>query len=161
MRTEARTASLNAIKGMMAALMDILDGETLKGAPNLVGGGDGSRPYRGYRVRTAAGKWDAGLEWPEGDFLGHEALVINIHGQLRFAALGRDVLVKERAASDDDLISEDAEKLANTLAIALQRHIAKCERGDARYRRMRRFSDAVATAIVERGSRTTEPRGSK
>ena len=166
-RAAARAASLNAIAVLTQAMCQTLGGETLKGAPNLVRGGESPRPYCGYRVRAAAGRWDAPLEWPrgtepfdeDGRQWGPESLVVDIHGRLRVSRLSGlgDVWVRE--VREDELVAEDAEKLANVLGVALHQHVGRCERGEARYESIKRFSDALAKWLGEQSSRSTALRG--
>lgn len=158
-KREAREASVNAIRRMMATLADSLRGGSLNGLPNL--GLSSSRPYRAARVRGSGGRL---ARVRDVDFMstplarpkrparhGKPALCINLRGQLVLAQIDHWGAVSETPVADTELLAEDAERLASALAGVLHAHIINATKTTKRFARMRDFSDKLNLALGVEG----------
>lgn len=136
-KARARQASVRACRAMEQALRQTLKGERLHGMPNL---GTGAAPWLGSRIR---GDYDNRLANPDSGRHGPEVLCLDSYGRLVFARLvrgGAPLHVEAREADDAELVAEDAEDLADVLAIAVRDHMS---RGDTE---RERFADIQATS---------------
>lgn len=133
----SRTAALRAIFRMLERLKEELDGERLRGLPNL---GLDSNSYRAARVRARRG---AHTKKPD-ELLWKRTLVLTEHGDMVFARWNHtDNAWEVDAPMPADLFPEDAEKLANTIVECVALHLRKQKDSGRRYDSIRRFANSL------------------
>lgn len=138
LRSLARKVSLQAIRGMIAAVQGALDGEPLRGLPNLA---SSSHPYAAARVRSKA------IDEPLSRQKDKADLCINRRAQLVFAWRTEDGVTLEKPARDDDLFAEDAEHVAETLVAVLERHRLASGRAARRYDDILKIAKRINRAL--------------
>jgi hypothetical protein len=129
-RETLRPHLIDAVHKIEAVLAEALGGERLRGLRNL----GGSAVYPAARIR---GNTDKKLPPPESRKGEREFLCLNESGKVVvtwWEDAGRDeVVLRERAPHDSDLIATDVEDLIKTLQEILPRHIEVSKRVRARY----------------------------
>ena len=118
-RDEARETVIAAIRRLEEKLVDALDGEHLRGLPNL-----GATRDRFYAIRVRSEGANATLSIGTGE----APLVLTKEGVLAFARWTfdaderRDCIVAP-AAADQDFLLEDVEAVVRTVAWAIDAHV--------------------------------------
>lgn len=142
----SREASVRAIRNMVRAVQLALEGGRLHGMPNIAN--QSTHPYRAARMRTK--HYDEPLGYPP---LGRERtpwkLCLNDQGRLVFACQDRNGSVFEEPVADEDLRAEDAELVAETLAVTLRDHLEATHKRSHRYKKMREISERINRALSE------------
>lgn len=146
-RDEARTTGVAAIEAMLAKVRELMsdDGKLYPflGMPNLM---TSSAPYRGMLVRSQ--RQDRGLPYGrDHDGAGPAVLVLNNTCQLVYARRMPGSIAQEIEVDLADLRAEDAEHVAETLALAITSHLA-CAKGKERnYRDLERLASRLQNAL--------------
>lgn len=148
-RSRARAEALAAIHEMEGALLEALDGETLKGVREIVPG------YAAVRARAFGAK-EKNLAEPlpepkPGELFGRWVLVVSDRGTLEMARTYRKVGrlgVESRQAEDEDLLIEDVEHLATLFAKLLGEHVERSRRSAARFGRLEGIARSISAALA-------------
>jgi hypothetical protein len=150
-RERARVRAIAAVRGMEQALVDALEGETLKGLREVVPG------YYAARARYT-GKKDTYLPFEplpdpkSGADYGREVLVVTASGVLEMARAvrhGHGVFGAEsRVAADVDLVIEDVEHLGRLFPRLLAEHIERSRRTSMRFMRLEDVAQRISAALV-------------
>lgn len=129
----AAAQSISAIRAIESRLVEALDGERLRGLPNL---GNDEHRFHAARVR---GRYASEVL----PFDGREILVVDGDGWIVFAAFSRQGVVTKRAL-DDELLAEDVALLSERAQQILAAHLSRLERSTARYEKL----EELATRLV-------------
>jgi len=148
-RDDARMAAIRAIRQLEAALLEALDGQSLRGLKNL---GQGNAPIYAARVR---GEPHTKLAWPTEPDSVVESLCITPSGSLVMFQCATDehgagLDPTSRPAADTDFRAEDIEALTRTLAGILPRHIQAAEQARERYQGIQALSARIERIIEEK-----------
>jgi hypothetical protein len=144
-REGAREAAVSAIRAVEGALVEALQGEHLRGLPNL---GTSDRRFYGLRVRSS--DENAGEQ-----LFSERVLVLTKEGRLALAHWvldGMSLDVKD--ARDEDLLAEDLEHVLRTTARAAAAHGIAIGRTTDRFLRI---ASAAARVLAEFGPGTRVP----
>lgn len=125
-RAQTRYASVAAIRALEKRLVQALEGDRLRGVPNL--GRRNGKPLRALRLGTKRTTEVRGLGHE------HEVLALSNQGRLVMVRLvGQEP--EQRAAFDDELVIEDLEGFCRVVREALERHLSLTgQRVDALHR---------------------------
>ena len=129
-RDGAKAEAIAFIRQLIEALHEALDGESLKGLPDLVPDWRDTE-FAAARVR---GRWDTPLD--PAPVRGSGALVLRADGLLSWAWRSQLEVedVKLAPVADDGLRAEDAENIARLVCRVLPLHVARAGDGQRRYR---------------------------
>jgi hypothetical protein len=135
-KESAREKCVSAIRRLELALVEALDGESLRNLPNLAYPSD---RFFALRVRSTST-----------DPLDRDALVLLPSGMLAMA--GRPPhYVREEALDDSELLAEDVEFVAATVERALTLHLDGAEervaRSTARFERLERLAERLHAVV--------------
>jgi hypothetical protein len=150
-REEARERAVSAIRAVESALVEALQGEHLRGLPNL---GTAERRFYGVRVRSSDENAGESVRYEERAV---QTLIVAKDGQLAFARArapdGEDGLVVV-PARDEDLLAEDLEHVLRTVARVAAQHGVAVGRSTDRFLKI---SSAAARVLSEFGAGTRVP----
>lgn len=136
-RANARARLIAAVAAMRAALRAALDGEPLRGLPNLNPGGE---QWRGLRVHPDA-------RHGHDVFVGERpALYVDRSGEL-VVAHRQGAAVAAYPVGEGDLRAEDLEPYLRAVSEALARHALGLERTEAGYARAAALGAQVARIL--------------
>jgi len=142
----SRADAIVAITGLEEGLREALEGEKLKGLPNIAH--SSSAPYRGAQVRTK--RLNDPLPRPaHGQEWGREALVMNMDGVLALTRASSDGAIEERVADASDLRAEDLVDVAEAIVTLVDVHCQAAARRAGQYKRLRRLAGAINRALEE------------
>lgn len=131
-RADARKSAISAIRAVEQALLASLDGEKLRGLPEI------ATRYRAARVRGK--RIDLTLDHEHAR--GKEHLVIGEDGKLSMARYEK-FGVTWRPVQDDELLIEDVEAVAGAARAVLERHLETVAKTTRRYEELRALSDRI------------------
>lgn len=134
-QSDARAASVSAVRAVEAALVEALGGERLRGLPVL------------HRTPVFAGARARGRRI-DGVLAEKHVLVLDEEGRLRMACTGPDgVGVATRPADDSELLAEDVEDVARAAEEVLRRHVTLLAQKAARYRALVELAGKLEAAL--------------
>lgn len=134
---EAQAASVRAIYQLIDRLKHELDGLALRGMPNL---GYNSKPYHAALVRVKRGAHTRKPKAPPTP----AKLALTPHGDLVMVAWRHeDNAWDVREPREDELMAEDAEKLANTVVECVAAHGRAMTKSTGRLKSIKRFADRL------------------
>ncbi len=142
-RDRARTRAVSLIRHLGRSLRDALDGDTLRGLPNLVV--SARSPLQGVQIRSIQphrSKYEAQL--PDN---GAEVLILDKRGWLSMARRERDGGWSTRRAIDEEIQAQDLEPYTRAVQHVLETYRAKTERRTANYEQISQFAEKLAAAI--------------
>jgi hypothetical protein len=135
-RERTRVSAVAAIRRLERALVEALDGETLKGLREIAPG------YSAARVRGS----DDSLPEPKTfEAYGRSVLVVDATGDLVMATRRRVGGVCVRRATDEDLLLEDVESVARVFTRVLTEHVERARRSAEKFDAL----DVLARKIVD------------
>lgn len=147
-RTSARESAIEAIRSLEARLVETLDGEVLRGMPNLLP--DAPKQFYAMQLR---GRVDRYLPLE-----GRAEIVLTREGKLAWAVrdggspLRPYVTAVIGPVADDDLRAEDLRAFVEVVQTALQRHLARLADTERTYVRAdelaRRLHSALAVSFT-------------
>ena len=152
-REDARAQAVAAIRDLERSVRDAVRGDTLRGLANLCSQRD--QPARlGARVigRDGAQGLTIAQQVDRVDkpiALGRKALVLTKEGELAVYAVDEQGGWSQWPAGDDELLAQDLDAVAFTVAYALGRHVARAERTAANYVRISKLAQALAALLSE------------
>lgn len=132
-RTTGREIAVLAVRGLERQLRISLNGERMRGLPNL-----GTRKHPYYAVRLVASK-----ERNELPVDGRSVLVLNSEGVLEVAGIkpgSKFDEVERRPLMDEELLSEDVPKVVSTVAETLDRHVDMTNSRTEEIKKLKLFS---------------------
>lgn len=142
-RDEAFKVCFPAIRALEKALVDALDGEVLRGLPNL-GAGSGGVVFYAARVRGGRASEPLPTYAPT-----KRVLVLRKDGRLAIAR--RVDLPGSELARDEELLAEDLAAFCALLLAVLKRHLDVSAATEDRYRSL---TSAAARVLVMLGPET-------
>lgn len=149
-RARVRQVSIQSIRMLEARIVAALNGERLRGMPNLMR--NGSVPFHAMRVNSWSRNGSGG-HLPKD---GREVLVFASDGRLHVASVRVEggcgsKCVQRRDVTDEELVSEDLESFARGVQESLEKHMALSDRRLVDLERMeslaRRLVDAIGLKI--------------
>lgn len=146
LRTRARMRSHIVARSINDELIRALDGEVLRGMPNLNPPDDGTNEV--FRALQVRGKYpDAPLQLDAS-----RSLVITSRGRIVHARAYLDDRNLRRVEVDAEggiaeMRAEDLIPLVERVQLALQTHLARIERTAANYRAVDRFADKLGEVL--------------
>lgn len=150
-RDEARAEAVLAIRDIERRLRDAIAGDVLRGLRNLHRQYDG-RPVRGGSVRWGArvvrgpgpateARVDAAIEF------GTSCMVVTKDGELAIFGVDERGVFTSRPVDDDELVAQDLDCIAATVALVLERHCAAAERTSSTYGRLSELATLIRKAL--------------
>jgi hypothetical protein len=128
-RARARQDAVRSIRALETRLVEVLDGTSLRGLPNLAL--ECEEPFNGIRLR---GKMAEGLP-----FDGRAVLVLSESGRIKMAMRYEDGTLRPHAnvvswdAADADFRAEDLEQVIGRVAVVLEHHAAQAKKTSGQY----------------------------
>ena len=151
-RDEAREQAVVAIRDIERRLREAIAGDTLRGLRNLYRQFDGrdifgAPPRLAARIVRGRGpvedrRVDAPIEFGTREWVWTKA------GALACWAVSLDGVFSERPLEDEELLAQDLEPVAATVAHVLARHCERAERTAANYERLAELAAAIRGACA-------------
>lgn len=140
-QADARASALVAIRAIERALVEALNGEYLRGLPNIAPKGD-KAPCHGFNLRTKSGA--------EAISRSGSSLILARDGRFYVALAAKlpgTFAVFMRLVGDVELAAEDLETIAPRVEEAIRIHVQRSERASARYRRVEQLGVKISEAL--------------